>query len=118
VAVFPAPLTPLQWTGAREEGAVVRHWFLSPVHAARARDASALTADERARLKADHDAERWLWKARAPAVLRRTRTDAGTELSLVDLSYSSWAWPDLENARFGATATLADDGRVEIVADG
>jgi membrane-bound metal-dependent hydrolase YbcI (DUF457 family) len=118
VAVFPAPLTPLHWTGAREEGAVVRHWFLTPAGATRAEDASALTADERERLKADHDAERWLWKARAPAVARRTRTEGGTELSLVDLSYSSWAWPDLENARFGAIATLADDGRVEIVPDG
>jgi membrane-bound metal-dependent hydrolase YbcI (DUF457 family) len=117
VAVFPAPLAPLHWTGVREEGTAVRRWFLTPGSAERAPDTPALTAEERTRMADDYPAERWLWKARAPAVTARSAAEDGQRLSLVDLSYTNWLLPGAAEARFGATVTLRDDGMVQVVAD-
>jgi membrane-bound metal-dependent hydrolase YbcI (DUF457 family) len=132
VAVFPSPLAPLHWVGVREEGDVVRRWFLTPSSAERQPDLAALTRDERAALRTIEPGERWLWKTRAPAVLERSRVDpvivvdpatgasetvepARIDLSLVDLSYTSWASAEPSVVRFGGRFVVHGDGRVERV---
>ena len=110
--VFPAPLAPARWTGTHAHDEVVDRWLLTPASGAQAGSWSALTPAEETALRGLHAADRWLWKAKSPVVVRREDAAEGTVLTLADAAYASWMSGDVGAARFGAVFTLRTDGVV------
>jgi membrane-bound metal-dependent hydrolase YbcI (DUF457 family) len=111
--VFPAPLAPVKWTGVHLDGESAERWLLQPDRGEAAGRWPRLPDAERAALEGFVPSERWLWKAKAPAVAGRQETAAGTVLSLTDLGYASWLSGGEGKGRFGAVFILRNDGVVE-----
>lgn len=115
VQVNTAPLTPWRWTAvslATPGSDTRRRYFLTPLGAESAGAFKVLDPETRASLEAHPAAERDLWMRVVPVVHHDRVTEAGRELAVVDLAYTSWFAPD----RFQFGATYLIDGAGTVVA--
>lgn len=106
--LYPAPLAPFFWTAVAAGPATTRRWFATPWSAEPAGQWPTPTGSEVDAVRATLQGDRWFWMANAPVLRGRKEVEGRAELTLSDLSYTSWPQPDV----FRFTTTIDTTGRV------